>query len=668
MTAKRKTGSRPDVATTSKNNNFRAARQRRWVAALVMGTVSAIPAHFALADTTNTNTVPAAAKVTVKSDADLVSLDLDALANTQVTSASGKAEKLSDAATAITELSNDDIKRSGATSIPDALRLVPGMDVAQINSSTYAVSARGFDEIYSRSLLVLVDGRTVFGPFNGGVTWDLQQQMLDDLDRIEVIKGPGGTLWGANAVNGVINIVSKSARDTQGTLLYGGGGNVEQTMDGARYGGKLNDNTYYRVFGSFEQTESFDAPGGGSAGTRAQGGEGGFRMDHYGAHDATQLTWQGDATYNNLLDNMSRDYNVNTLGRWTRTFSPRSSLQIQAYFDRTDSDAWGGVDLGVNTYDVTLQHNLALGDRNDVVWGMGYRLWDVHLGVVSDPTLVHVANFSEQRGNIFAQDEFHIIPDKLSLTAGIKVEYNDITGVEYEPNVRLKYKPTENQTLWAAVSRSVLVPTLKAGYDGYRQPDNIGALNTYDLGNPNIKSAPVMSYELGYRIQPVKRVSVDIATYYNHYSGLQNQVQTGTVYTWENAFQAETYGGEASVTFQPVDSLRLTAFYAHMHINEWGAVPDTDVLHGSPQNQAGLHASWDITKRVSADGQLRYVDQVAGAKPYVTGDLRLAYRITDNVELAVVGQNLFKPNHVELGAGVTGEVPTGVFGKLTVKF
>jgi iron complex outermembrane receptor protein len=240
---------------------------------------------------------------------------------------------------------------------------------------------------------------------------------------------------------------------------------------------------------------------------------------------------------------------------------------------------------------MTLQHNLNLGERNDFVWGVGYRLWDVQLRPIADPSLVRDSGFTEQRANIFAQDEFQIVPDKLSLTAGIKLEYNDITGLEYEPNVRLKLKPAENQTLWAAVSRSVLVPTLKAGHDGYAQPDTIGSTNTYDLGNPNILSAAVLTYELGYRIQPIKRVSVGLAAYYNRYSGLQNQVQMGSIYVWENAFEAETYGGEASVTYQPVDHVRLTAFYALMHIKEWGQVPDTDVLFGSPENQVGVRAS-----------------------------------------------------------------------------
>lgn len=650
----------------------RAACYRRWVAAVVIGTATAISEKSASADTTNAVPGTAISKDAApasKSDADLMSLDLDALANTKVTSASMHEEKLSDTATAITVLSNDDIRRSGATSIPDALRLVPGMDVAQVNSSTWAVSARGFDEIYSRNLLVLVDGRTVFTPFNGGVNWDLQQQMLDDLDRIEVIRGPGGTLWGANAVNGVINIVSKSARDTQGTLIYGGGGNVDQTQDGARYGGKIDDNTYYRIFGSYQQTESFDSPTGGTAGTSYNGGEGGFRVDHYTAGDATQVTWQGDFTYNNLLDSSAYDYDINTVGRLTHKFSDRSSIQAQLYFDRTDSDSWGGVKLGINTYDLSFQHNLAIGERNDLVWGLGYRFWDVQLRPVTEPSLVLDPRFSEHRANIFAQDEFQIMPDKLTFTAGCKLEYNDITGLEYEPNVRLKFKPAQNQTLWAAVSRSVLVPTLKAGHDGYLQPDNIGPMNTYDYGNPTIRSAPVWTYELGYRIQPMKRVSVDIATYYNRYHDLQNQVQTGNFYTWENAFSAETYGGEASVTVQPVDTVRLTGFYALMHIKEWGGTLDYDVLTGSPENQAGLRCSWDITKKLSLDGQLRYVDHVeGGASAYTTADVRLGYRPTDKLEFALVGQNLFSPKQLELGAGTPGEVPRGIYGKVTLRF
>jgi iron complex outermembrane receptor protein len=397
-------------------------------------------------------------------------------------------------------------------------------------------------------------------------------------------------------------------------------------------------------------------------------------MDHYSKGDADQITWQGDYTYNNLLDSSAYDYDVNTVGRWTHKFSDTSSLQGQLYFDRTDSDAWGGIEMGINTYDFSLQHNLQIGQRNTFVWGFGYRYWDTDLNPASQPSLVLNPHFSEQRANVFAQDEFQLIPDKLTFTAGCKLEYNDLTeSVDYSPNVRLKFKPTENQTLWTAVSRSVLVPTLKAGVNGYTQPDNIGPFNVYDYGNPNIKCAPVWTYELGYRIQPVKRVSVDLTAYYNRYNYLPNQVQIGNgatgSYLWENAFDTETYGGEASVTYQPFDCVRLTSFYAFMHLKEWGGTLDPDVMTGSPENQAGLRASWDITKQLSLDGDLRYVDHVeGGASAYTTADVRLGYRPNNHVELAIVGQNLFQKEHVELGVGTTGEVPRGIYGKVTLKF
>ncbi|MGA2247984.1 MAG: TonB-dependent receptor [Verrucomicrobiota bacterium] len=616
-------------------------------------------------------------------------LSLEQLVNLKVTSVSKEETTLNESPAAITVITQDDIRNFGLMSIPDALRLVPGMDVAQINSSTWAISARGFDEIYSRSLLVMVDGRTVFQPFAGGVYWDLQQQMMEDLDRIEVITGPGGTLWGANAVNGVVNIVSKSARDTQGGLLEAGGGSTYETMDGFRYGGQIDDNTYYRVFGSYQKTASFDAPDGSSAGTGDQGGTAGFRLDHYGPQDASQGTLQSDVTYNDLLGGSTRDYDVNTLGRWTRTFSDTSSLEFQTYFDRTVNDSWGGVNLGQNTYDLEAQHDLSLGQYNDVVWGLGYRFWDVSIGSFTDSSMVleSVPRMTEQRADIFAQDTFKIVPDKFTVTAGAKVEYNTITSVEFEPSVRVMFKPAENQTLWGAVSRSVLVPTMKAGIDGYVQasgnPYTAGGQTLYPgfVSNSDLKSAPVWTYELGYRLQPAKRVSFDISTYYSRYSDLQNQVDTGNtmpfqsphdglieVQQWQNAFDAETYGGEASVTVQPWDPLRLTGFYSLMKIREWGAVLDPDVLGGSPEQQVGLRASYDFTKRASVDGQLRYVGQVAGAPAYVTGDLRLSYRPTDHLELSVVGQNLFQPGQVELGAGQFTEDPRGVYGKITWKF
>jgi iron complex outermembrane receptor protein len=617
---------------------------------------------------------------------DLMSLDLDALTNMKVTSVSKKEEKLSDAATAITVLSNEDIRLSGATSVAESLRMVPGMDVAQVNTGSWAISARGFDEIFSRSLLVLVDGRTVYTPQDGGVAWDLQQQMLEDLDRIEVIRGPGGTLWGANAVNGVINIVSKSARDTQGAFVYGGGGTVHEAMGGARYGGQLDDNTYYRVFGGYQKNDSFDAPGGGSAMTGYQGGQGGFRVDHYNANDA-HGTFQGDFTKDDLYNHTASDYNFNTVGRWTRTISDRSSVEFQAYVDRLDKSDRTLFESAVNTLDLSGQHNFGLGERNDVIWGLNYRFIYLDFTPGTDPSLVRDPHYTEQLASVFLQDEFKIVPDKLTLTAGCKVEYNTITGPEFQPNLRLSFKPAENQTLWAAVSRSVIIPTVKAGGNPVWYPAGSvipgggpGGADIYprQIGNPDIHSAILTAFEVGYRIQPVKRVSFDVAAFYNKYTKLGNQVETGQLIPfasgyideqiWINAFDAVSYGGETSVTAVPFDGWRLTAAYSLFKMTESGYSPDTDVLGGSPMQQASLRSSYDFWNRATLSGQIRYVDRVAGADAYVTGDVRLAYRPTDKIELSIVGQNLFQDRHVELGAGVTGQVPRGVYGKVAVKF
>jgi len=620
-----------------------------------------------------------------KSFKDSTDLDLEQLVNIQVTSVSKKEEKLTDAAAAISVLSNDDLRRSGATTVADALRLVPGMDVAQINSSTWAISARGFNEPHSRSLLVLVDGRAVYSPWDGGVTWNLQQQMLEDVDRIEVIRGPGGTLWGANAVNGVVNIVSKSARDTQGGLIYGSGGDVHLTMDGGRYGGMIGSNTYYRVFGSYQLNDDYPAPDGSPSGTGWQGGQGGFRIDNYASAD-THATWQGDFTKNDLFEHTQDDYNLNTLGRWTRTLSDRSSIEFQTYLERLDINVPSSYETVVDTFDITAQHNFGLGERNDVIWGVDYRLNYVTLNSGIDPTQVRDHHFSEQLGSVFVQDEFKIVPDKLTLTAGTKIDYNTLTGVELQPSVRAMFKPTPNQTAWAAVSRAVITPTFTQGHDAVRTPGGPPDFGTVPptfpsfIGNPEVASSIEWAYELGYRIQPTKRVSVDVAAYFSQYTKLITQEDTGTtipgppgqigVILWNNTYDAQTYGGEASVTVEPVDAWRLTASYSLMHVVAYGRLVDSDAITGSPKQQVGLRSSYDFTKRASLDAQLRYVSPVALTSAYITADVRLSYRPTDTLELSLVGQNLFSKQHIELGnaQGVVAQVPRGFYGKVTWRF
>lgn len=609
-------------------------------------------------------------------------LSLEDLVNIKVTSVSKKEEKLNDAAAAIFVLSNDDLRRSGATTIADALRVVPGLQVAAIGASDWAVSARGFNSQFANKMLVMIDGRTVYSPLFSGVYWDVQQVFLDDVERIEVIRGPGATVWGANAVNGVISIMSKSARDTPGGLVYGGGGDVHLALGGARYGGKINDDTYYRVYGNYQLNDDFQQANGQSAHDRWDLVKSGFRIDHYPGTDG-QLTWQGDVYTGNLADRTGDLHGINTLGRWTQPLGERSSYEVQAYLDhvyRNDALAESSVD----TADLTFQHTFGLGERNDVIWGLGYRFASARLDQANSPTVT--IGDDETLLNLFSafiQDEFQIIPDKLSFTLGTKIEHNDFTGVEVQPSARLAFKPTEKQTLWAAVSRAVRTPSGTEGKNiitfdlGAPGSDPMPRL----IGNPDLKSEVLWAYELGYRIQPHHRVSVDVATFYNDYRHLVGQQfaafipGTPNILAIESAniLRGESYGGEAVVTVTVTDSWRWSASYSLLLLNvegtSFGGTAGLEL--NAPTHQAVLRSSYDFTQHVSLDTQLRYVDNVQAVAAYVTADARLAYRPTTNLELALVGQNLLDASHPEQASTIgapTLEVPRGFYGRITWRF
>jgi iron complex outermembrane recepter protein len=611
---------------------------------------------------------------------------LEDLINIKVTSVSKKEERLNDAAAAVFVLSNDDLRRSGATSIAEALHLVPGLTVGQINASQWAISSRGFNDQYANKLLVMVDGRAVYTPTLAGVYWDLQQPMLEDVDRIEVIRGPGATVWGANAVNGVINVVSKSARDTQGGLVYGSGGNVHLTMDGSRYGGRIGKDTYYRVFGSYQLSDNFKQPDGQSARDGWQSGGGGFRIDHYPQAD-THLTWQADATAAELNEHTSDAYNVNTVGRWTRELSERSSVEVQTYYDRTYRNESTRARPIVDTIDLTAQQTFGLGQRNDVIWGMGYRAMFNKTDQTTPAILVRNGDFTMQLFSAFIQDEFKLVPDRLILTAGTKIEHNDYTGFEIQPSVRAMFKPTENQTLWAAVSRAVRTPDVLEGRDvfavqlGDPFPGPGGSYIPRLVGNGNLVSEVLWGYEVGYRIQPIRRVNVDVATFYNHYEHLINfatdvaRFVPGTPYgtaeiPFENNQSGYTYGVETAVTLEPVDHWRLTGSYSFLFENIEGAALAGGTVVADPRHQAVLRSAYDF-KRAGFDAQLRYVDQAGVVPAYVTADVRLSYRATDKLELSLVGQNLLDGGHLEAVPffGATGGVvPRGFYGKITWRF
>ncbi|MBC8097380.1 MAG: TonB-dependent receptor [Akkermansiaceae bacterium] len=670
----------------SKPPTTRRKRSGVWFA-LTLGLLLSFETISEAADPVETSESPRANSARGPAD-NITELSLEELVNLQITSVSKKEQRLGDAPAAIFVLSNDDLRRSGVTTIADALRLVPGMQVATINSSAWAVSARGFNSEFANKLLVMVDGRTVYSPLFSGVFWDTQQSLLDDVDRIEVIRGPGATVWGANAVNGVISIVSKSARETQGSLVSGGGGDVHLAQGGARYGDKISDDTYYRVYGTYQLNDDFRLANGQSANDSWDLTKGGFRLDHY-PDDESQLTWQGDGYFGNLADRTGDVDGFNTIGRWTQRFSDRSSYEVQGFLDHAyRNDGLGK--YSVDTADLSFQNTFGLGERNDVIWGLGYRFTGTHAQQANSPALAIVDDqISLNLFSAFVQDEFKIIPDELTLTMGTKFEHNDFTGVEVQPSVRLVYKPTEKQTVWGAVSRAVRTPSELEGKEfitfalGGPQlgPGGLSYVPTL-VGNPDVKSEVLWAYELGYRIQPTPRVSVDLATFYNDYSRLMDWQPNAYIpgapvglltFESENVLRGHSYGGEAVVAVAVTDTWRLSASYSLLMMNIKGpfsGVAESPEIN-APTHQIVLRSSYDLTRHTSLDAQLRYVDNVQTVQSYVTADVRLSWRPRANLELSLVGQNLLDNQHPEQASTIgapTIETPRSFYGKVTWRF
>jgi iron complex outermembrane receptor protein len=624
---------------------------------------------------------------------ELTELDFSALQRITVTSVSKKEERLLDAAAPITVLSNDDLRRSGATTVAEALRLAPGMNVSTVNSSRWAISSRGFAGVLANKLLVLVDGRAVYTPLFAGVYWYLQQTMLEDVDRIEVIRGPGATVWGANAVNGVINIVTRSAKDTQGALAFASAGDVQKIGGGLRYGTRNGENTYWRVFAESQTREDFPLPGGASGSDRWQTAHAGLRMDRDSTPN-THLTGLAEVSKAKLDHGASDAYNVNTLARWTRKLSNRSSFEAQAYYDRTHIDEVYTSVNTVDTADLSLQHTLGAGERNDVIWGVNYRHIQEKVGSTNDLVRVRNDSLTSQLFSVFLQDEFALIPDRLMLIAGSKLEHNGFTGFELQPSIKGVFKPTPSQTIWSAVSRAVRTPSEIEDADvftvflGPPFPGPGGGLYVPAIvGNAEPDSEVLRAYEMGYRAQFAQRVTLDIATFYNEYERLMSFGQVTAFVPgipfgiaelpWLNTSSAETYGGEVALTLMPRNRWRLTATYSLLAIQTHGPLV---VGLSDPKHQASLRSFHDFANGVSLDAQLRYAERVRVPEltgglftipTYVTADLRLSYRPAQKLELSLMGQNLFDKQHVEQAQGPfwpRGEVPRSLYGKITWYF
>lgn len=599
-------------------------------------------------------------------------LTLDELMDLEITLVTKSPQRLASSPSAVQVITGEQIRRSGALSLPEALRLAPNLHVAQLNAHDWAISARGFNgtprsnSALSDKLLVMIDGRAVYTPLFGGVLWDVQNVLLEDVDRIEVISGPGGTLWGANAVNGVINVSSKSARDTQGLYLSGGGGTFWQDFGAVRYGGKIGDDLYYRIYAQgFEHSNTF-LPGDGSAGDDWSMHQTGFRTDYLPGPDDT-FTVQGDIYEGQEEGVQEVDINGgNLLGRWTHVISKESEFIVQAYFDATHRTATDvGFGDALRTYDIDFQHRFPLGDRQSITWGLGYRL--AHDRVNNSPPAL---NFSPSRRVLdlfsgFIQDEISIVPQKLLLTLGSKLEHNEYSGFEFQPSARLAWIVNSRNTFWAAVSRAV------------RSPSRFDVdFDTPVIVTPgkNFESEKVTAYEIGYRTRPLEQLSLSIAGFYNTYDDLRSvdaNPNAPPVFIFANHQAAESWGAELLAELQMADGWRLRGGYTYLEKNIWstdtGVVPGSDVVLGNdPNHQVVVQSMMDLPRNLEFDLVGRFVGSLPSpaVDSYFSLDARLAWR-KDNMEIAIVGQNLLDNRHAEFS---TLEIPRSVYGSLTLRW
>ena len=649
--------------------------------------------------TTNTN------------DEEVLDLSIEDLVNVEVTSVSKKAQALSDAPAAIFVISHEDIKRSGVTSVPEALRMAPGIEVARISSNKWAVSARGFNGSFANKLLVLIDGRSVYTPAFSGVYWDTQDVLLEDVDRIEVIRGPGATLWGANAVNGVINIISKTAENTQGGQLIGGMGTMEAEFGSFRYGKKLGNDTYARAYVKGFQRDENKTPSGNDAEDEWNKQQGGFRLDSR-LTEQDELTVQGDLYQGRinqslLLPTLTRPYALpvhdqqkisgwNITSKLQHTFSSTAAYTLQFYYDRYNRSEYIESESR-DTLDVDFQHNFKLNEQQTIIWGLDYRYTLDDFG--SSPwAKVIPSSRGVQLFSGFVQDEFTLIDETLWFTLGSKFEHNDYTGFECQPTAKLLWAPSPGQRLWASISRAVRTPS-RAEHDvnvfQLMVPPRAETFNipvsVMMQGNPNFKSEILFAYELGYRFTFSSKASLDLTAFYNDYSKLRSGNRTTLLpigiypnltlqqsVSLSNDYSANTYGFEMAGVWQMLDWWRWDATYSYLQTDYYDGTSDQGA---SPQHKTSIRAGLTPTKDINLDLWLRYNGTASAlntkginAYPipaYVTLDARIAWKPFNALELSVTGQNLLDDYHleyVEENYVIPTEIARGVYGKVSWQF
>ncbi len=632
----------------------------------------------------------------------LLSLSLEELMNIEVISVSKKAQKLSESAAAIFVITQDDIRRSGATTIADALRMVPGLQVAKINSHAWAISSRGFNNFYASKLLVLIDGRSIYNPEFSGVYWDTADTMLDNIEQIEIIRGPGGTLWGANAVNGVINIITKKTEDTQGNLLVARGGTEDNTLS-VRHGGKLgkDESTHYRIYAkSFRRDNSANT----TQKDDWQANRVGFRLDSE-LNQKNSVTLEGDVydgeehdiSFLDLQPIESEIRGGHLLGKWRHTFSSNSDVEVQIYYDYAKRTV--PIQSTNNIFDIDMQHRYRLNKSHEFLWGLGYRNIKSNIPETSGMKFTP----PERRDNLFSaflQDEITLSENELVLTIGSKFEHNDYTGFEIQPNARLLWTPTEERSIWAAISKAVKTPT-RTHHDAIAEiavaQDNnpfypIPSVILFK-SNQQLDSESVHSYEIGGREQLTSNLSWDIALFFNKYQKLaggesfisMDEMPNRVILLnpVSNIANGKSYGGELAINWLISDEVNLRAAYSYLDTkltlhDEIISAGDEDVFqNANPQHQFSLRSSIDLNSNLQTSIWVRYVDNLPSdvlghVNSYTTLDASLAWQASKNLTLSLVGQNLLDKQHHEFGLDpfnpLLGEVERSIYGQIRWQF
>ncbi len=656
----------------------------------------------------------------VPTEEDFTDLSLEELMEIEITSVAKKSQKLFEAPAAVFVVTAEDIRRSGVTSIPEALRMVPGLQVARIDSNKWAITSRGFNGRFANKLLVLIDGRSVYTPLFSGVFWNVQDTFMEDIDRIEVIRGPGASVWGANAVNGVINIITKEARGTQGTLVSGGIGTEEHGFVGARHGNELGSDGHWRIYAKYFNRDHFVDSSGEDGADDWRSFRAGFRADIEPSHRHT-LTLQGDIydgamgerslppmlvpPFAEIVDADVEVFGGHLLSRWTHDFSEASDMTLQLYYERTEREqvTTGGAR---HTVDAEFQHRFRLLKAQEIIWGLGYRFSQEKakgIELLDDSREDHL--FSA-----FVQDETTLVPDRLYLTLGSKFEHNDYTGFEIQPSGRLLWILQEGHTLWTSVARAVRTPSriehdvvfneiavVPPGSDFTALPSLPSSLpfpvQIGMIGNNDLRSEELLACEGGYRFSLWNRLTLDLAVFYNVYDNLRSTEIGDPSFAFspglphivvpillDNKMDGETYGVELATELKPLPWWSLMAAYTflqiQLHVDEDSTDVTSESAEGdSPHHQLSIRSSMDLPRGFALDAWVRYVDRLPSqdVSSYITMDIRIGGRPFDWLEFSIVGQNLIEDRHAEFEPELSFpisayEVQRSVYGKVTWSF